>query len=165
MISISTSQTLIENSFPRADAPKNRRGAIAVETAVVGGVFLIFLISLLQLANLILIYNSMSSAARVAVREAIVRGNQTQPPKTSWGPVRVQQQVNGNHEVSALLRRNIWGIKPSQVQVVVEWPSGTNQTGDDVSVTLTANQVKLPVIIRWLPALTIRTKSTMRIMN
>lgn len=144
---------------------RNRTGAVAVEAAVMVTVMLILIISLLELCNLILLHNSMASAARGGVREAIVHGSKAAPQKSVWGPVRIQQAANGNHEIMGTIRKHLQGISPARVQVVVEWPEGTNTFGDDVSVQLTVNNTHLPRIIRWMSPTTLHARSTMKITN
>ncbi len=140
-----------------------RRGTVTIEFAVVGTLLLVLMISLLQLAGTIRLYNSLSVTARQAARTAIVHGSQAAPEKPVWGPGQISQNANGNHQIMSVIRKHLKGTAPGNVQVEVTWPDGTNKPGNRVSVQLTVNNAQLPRLIRWMSPTTLRARSTMQI--
>src|SRR5258708_6921049 len=63
-----------------------RRGAVAVESAIVLGLLFMLLFAIFDLGLAAVRYNMLSGTARSIARQAIVRGAKAPPELSSWGP-------------------------------------------------------------------------------
>jgi len=86
------------------------RGQTMVEFAMVASVFLLLLFGIMQMALMVYNYNTVCSAAREAVRYAIVR-SPTSPNPATTAQI---QQIAINTAV---------GLNTSQLTVAVSWPA------------------------------------------
>lgn len=136
-----------------------------LESAVVGTLMLLLIVTVLQMALAMLMYNSLSSAARAAARMAIVRGDEAEPEQNAWGPVKLELDGESQHEIMATIMKHLRGIDPEDLSVVLEWPSGMNEAGEDVVVELTVTNDQLPRLTRLFFPEEIRARSIMQIVN
>ena len=96
-----------------------------VEFALVASIFLLLLFGVMQLALTVYNYNTVCSAAREAVRYAIVHS----PASPNAATTAQIQQIAINDAV---------GLNPSQLVVTVSWPADTrlpSQTDAQVKVS------------------------------
>ncbi|HEY1850308.1 MAG TPA: TadE/TadG family type IV pilus assembly protein [Candidatus Binataceae bacterium] len=109
------------------------RGQTMVEFAMVASVFLLLLFGIMQMALTVYNYNTVCSAAREAVRYAIVR-SPTSPNPATTAQI---QQVAINTAV---------GLNTSQLTIAVSWPADANlPTQSDARVKVSYQyQLKIP---------------------
>lgn len=111
---------------------KQRRGAAAVEFAVVAPVFFLLVFGMIEYGRMVMVQQVITNAAREATRVAVLDGSTTATVKTA--------------AINAMAGAKIT-IATSNVTVSPDPPSGA-KFGDPVSVTVTVpfNQVS------WLPS-------------
>ena len=97
-----------------------RRGAIAVEFALVFPVFVVLVFLLVELGRVLYVHNSLSYAVQVATRYAVVRGADSDDPATEA-------------EIETELKTRLEGIEPDDVTVEVTF-TPDNSAGSTVSV-------------------------------
>jgi Flp pilus assembly protein TadG len=126
-----------------------RRGAAAVEFAVIGSVFFVFVLGFIELGRGFMVQHLMTNAARQGCRVAVIEG------KTNTDVTNAVVSVLGGE-----------GISGDTVSVQVKDAAAnasTAQSGDEISVT-----VSIPTsTVSWVPAAnflvgTISGKYTMR---
>ncbi len=100
-----------------------RRGAIAVEFALVFPVFVVLVFLLVELGRVLYVHNSLSYAVQVATRYAVVRGADSDVPATEA-------------EIAVELKSRLEGIEPDDVTVEVTF-TPDNSPGSTVSVQAT----------------------------
>jgi len=133
-------------TLPPRDSLRRRRGAAMVETAVVLTVLLTLIFGTLDLALAVRQYNAVADAARQVTREAIVRGEYAGPRKSPWGPTTYVGTAADDHDISRAVLAAIVGMEPSDVNIKVEWPDGTNAIGKRVRCTVSTTYQ--PIITR-----------------
>ena len=89
------------------------RGQTALEFAMVASVFLLLLFGIMQMALTVYNYNTVCSAAREAVRYAIVRSPTSPNPATT---AQIQQ----------IAINTAAGLNTSQLTIAVSWPADAN---------------------------------------
>ena len=108
---------------------RHRRGAAAVEFAVVAPVFVLLVFGMIEFGRMVMVQQMLTNAAREGARLGVIEGNTTAD---------VQNRVDDYLEAA-----NITG---ATVTVTTLPPSGTD-TGDRISVT-----VSIPFgQVSWLP--------------
>jgi Flp pilus assembly protein TadG len=110
-------------------------GQTMVEFAMVASLFLLLLFGVMQMALTVYSYNTVCSAAREAVRYAIVHS----PGSANSATATQIQQVAINEAV---------GLDPSQLAVTVSWPPDAKlplQTDAQVKVSY-QYQLKIPFL-------------------
>ncbi len=95
------------------DSGWGKAGQTMVEFALVASVFLLLLFGVMQMALTVYNYNTVCSAAREAVRYAIVHSPSSANPATT---AQIQQ----------IAVNNAVGLDSSQLTVTVSWPSDAN---------------------------------------
>lgn len=125
---------------------KHRRGASLVETAFIGSVFLILVLGALDLGISVLRFNSISQAARMAVREAIVHGDLAPAGWNggNWGAVTLTVQASNTEGGATPAGALAQAARPALVAcdldattITAEWPDGSNVLERPVRVTVT----------------------------
>jgi hypothetical protein len=149
-------------SSRRAQA-ENRRGAAAVEAAVVLSVFLVLLVGSLDLALAVLRSNTLAEGARRLARAAIVRGAAAEHALGSWGPGDDSGTASDGSEPAAVIRDALVLINPAQVQYVLIWPDGGNANGQRVRAELTSSHRSLVSTLFGAGEVTLRATSVMQI--
>jgi Flp pilus assembly protein TadG len=139
----------------------SRRGAIALESALVLGTLSLLLLGLLELTIILLNQTSMAEGARRIARTAIVRGDRS--PTTAWGPAKLTLKGNDNHEAAEKLREILCAVPAGEVDVEIEWLDGDNTAGDRVRVTVQHTHRPIVPAWGWNTGLVLRGSSTMRI--
>ncbi len=116
---------------------KSDDGASLVEFAMVAFVFIIMLLSVVEMGLMILVYTTMVQAARAGERYAIVHGGDRTgsgvdgPSGTACAPTSCTQinTVVSNYAGAGLLNTN-------NLTITVAYPDGTNTVGSHVNVTV-----------------------------
>ncbi len=131
----------VRPSRPRLQSPHGHRdGAALIETAGVLLTWLTLLIGTLDLGLVLLRHTILQNLASKAARLAAVRGANSSPEVTPWGPATVVVTLDQAHPVANLLRSCTGGLSPAQFQVRLEWPDGDNQREHRVLVRVTTSQ-------------------------
>jgi hypothetical protein len=142
-----------------------RRGAAAVEAALVLPVFLTFLFAMLDLSLAVARYNSLSECARRAARAAIVRGERSTSPLIPLGPATWTGTAAENHPLVEEVRPLLVTMPPAQVAVRCEWPDGGHRFGQRVRVELRYEHPTLFTALFGNQPWTLSATSTMRIVH
>jgi Flp pilus assembly protein TadG len=146
----------------RADS---RRGATAVEAAIVLPVFLLIVLGALDLGIAVFHDNTLSAAARRGARQAIVHGALAAPQAISWGPTSYAGTAADASAIAQAIRPSLFTFDPSQVQINVDWLDGGNQPDQRVRVTLTYQERSVvPGFFGHAP-ISFQAVSTMRILH
>ena len=115
-----------------------RRGASLVEGAIVLMVFLTLVLGTIDLGLGVLRYHLVSETARTLARQASVRGNTDPHRWPTWGPGSVEVYAdNTASDISNFIRPYLATMDPSKVKINMDWPSGSNNVDDKVSVKIT----------------------------
>ncbi|MGC3966607.1 MAG: TadE/TadG family type IV pilus assembly protein [Pirellulales bacterium] len=123
-----------------------RRGVVVVESAIVSSVLLVILLTILDLGVTVARYNALSAAARAVARAAIVRGSESWPEMSPWGPVSFDGSAADTSEIAAMVSHSIPAIAPQDVLVDVDWIDGGNEQGRRVRVRLGYVHVPLSIL-------------------
>jgi Flp pilus assembly protein TadG len=111
--------------------------------ALVLPVFLMLVLGMLDLGIAVFRYHLLGQAAREGARQAMVHGSLT-TALTRWGPTAWSGTADatpgsaGGHSIVAAVQPFLVGFDLSQVSIQVNWPSGDNQPGDPVHVTVSS---------------------------
>ncbi|MGE3317209.1 MAG: TadE/TadG family type IV pilus assembly protein [Planctomycetaceae bacterium] len=136
---------------------------MTVEAALVLGVFLVALFSMLDLALLVLHQNTLIEASRRLSREAMVHGEKSAPERTTWGPATISGTAADNNDCGAALRPELVTFDHALVAYTIEWPDGSNTPDDAVRVTLAFNYTPLVPFVLGTSEIPLLAVSTMRI--
>ena len=145
----------------------NRRGVVAVETAVIAMLFLTLVLGMLELSIAVFRYNIVSQGARQAARLAIVRGELAPPKLDEWGPATYTGGANSGNAVSEAIKPYLTGLDLDNTRITIEWLDGSTRIQDRVHVTIvTSHEVFLPFVANLLTSgstFALRGDSTMQI--
>ncbi len=135
----------------------DRRGATALEMALILLFFLPLLLLMFDLGIAVFRYNVLAEAARQAARRAIVHGSMAHQP---WGPEAFSGTATDPHELVADddFQQFLNVLGPSDVNIEARWPNG-NREGKRVKLTITAPY--RPILA--LPSFGLKAESTMLI--
>jgi Flp pilus assembly protein TadG len=123
----------------RATNTRPRRGAAAVELAIVLLMLLTLIFGMIELSMAVFRYNNVSAAARRAARMAIVRGEMAPSALGNWGPTTVTGTGDSSDAVVSAVAPSLIGLEPSDTTVTLEWPDGDTKVGSRVRVTIASN--------------------------
>ncbi len=122
----------------RANSP--RRGAAAVETAIVMLVLLTLIFGMLELTIAIFHYHIVAQGARQGARLAIVRGKMAPPELPEWGPTAIIDiAADSTVPVAVAMQPYLTGLDLSVTKISVEWPDGSTQLESPVRFTVTTD--------------------------
>jgi Flp pilus assembly protein TadG len=122
----------------KPDARKHRRrGATAVEAAIVLSGLFVVLFGMLDLGLGVLEYNTLAEASRRLCRQAIVHGQMAAPQMTVWGPTSVSGTAADGSAYAQALSPELATFELNQVKYTIAWPDGSNQYDSRVQVTVT----------------------------
>tara|TARA_R110002072_G_scaffold13481_2_gene56878 strand:- start:83216 stop:83674 length:459 start_codon:yes stop_codon:yes gene_type:complete len=142
-----------------------RRGAVVIEGAVVLSVILILLLGMLDLAMGVLRFNLVSEAARRGTREAIVRGELSEPERASWGPSTFNGSAADSSEIATTIRSALVALEPANVSITAEWPDGGNAMNDRVRILVSYQHQPIVPFLFGTEPIVLRGASTMRIQH
>ncbi|WP_254509777.1 TadE/TadG family type IV pilus assembly protein [Anatilimnocola floriformis] len=140
---------------------RQRRGAVAVESAIILGGLSLLLLGMLELSLMLLNHTTMSEGARRVARAAMVRGDRS--PTQVWGPTKLTLKANDNHAAAEALRSILCAVPAADVQLEIEWLDGDNSAGDRVRVTVQHTHKPIVPAWGWNSGLVLRGSSTMQI--
>lgn len=139
-----------------------RRGATMTETAIVLMIFLVLIFGMLDLGIMVARQQMLAQAARGGARAAIVRGEYADV-LGSMGPTEITGYASDNHAVAAAARPYLVLMTPSNVRLRVTWPNGTNEFGEPVRVSTSADFTPIVTFIFGSPTWTLTGTSEMPI--
>lgn len=143
---------------------RRRSGAVAVEGAIVLSVFLVVLMTMLDVSLAAARYNALSECVRRAGRMAIVRGERS-PASRQFGPATWEGTAQDSHAVTSPLRPLLIAMPSDKVQIRMTWPDGGNKVGQRVRIELSYSQKPtVPVLLGTKPW-TLTAATTMRIVH
>ena len=146
--------------------PNVRRGATAVEAAVVLPIALLALFAILDLGLASLRYNVLAEAARRLARAAVMRGEET-PSEigNDWGPTEIIATAADSIDPAVTIHPLLPTMDPADVSIRMTWPDATNNAGSRVRVELQyQHQPLVPGFNPW-GAIQLESSSQMRIVN
>ncbi len=109
-------------------AARARRGAAVTEMAVILPVLLLFVLGIIDFAQIMYAYGAVSEAARVGARYAIVHGAASSAPV---GPTANDATVQAEVQAAAL------ALNTANLTVASNWAQGSNEPNCPVTVTAT----------------------------
>jgi Flp pilus assembly protein TadG len=125
-----------------------RKGATAVECAIVLSAFFVILFGMLDMGLAVLDYNTLTEATRRLSRQAIVHGQLAAPQMTVWGPTTVTGTAADGTAYAQALSPELATFNLSDVHYAISWPDGTNSLDSRVQVTVTYDyQPMMPLIL------------------
>ena len=108
---------------------RQERGQAIVEFALTALIFLTLLVFIMDGSRIFWNYLTVTEAARVGARYAIVHGAQCLPPTAAVGP--------GNYSaLTAHVTSRAVGLTPANLTVTPTWPTG-NRAPSSVTVSIT----------------------------
>ncbi len=116
-----------------------RRGAVAVESAVVASVFLTLTLGILDFGLAVLNRNTLQAAACRLARSAIVRGARSADIQVPWGSATLTGHAGDGSDPAGVIAPILAVMPPDEVRIRMEWPDGDNGVGQRVRVTLNYN--------------------------
>lgn len=143
----------------------DRRGSMVLEGAIVLNVVLILLLGMFDLAIGVLRFNLVSEAARRGTREAIVRGELSEPELTSWGPSTFNGTAADSSEIATVIRSSLVACEPENVAITAEWPDGGNACDDRVRILVSCQYQPIIPFLFGTDPIVLRGASTMRIQH
>jgi Flp pilus assembly protein TadG len=99
-----------------------------VELALILPVFLVFILGIIDFAQIMYAYGTVSEAARVGARYAMVNGSRAASPV---GP------TANDANVASVVKQYAPALDPSRLTITSSWGSGNNQANSPVTVTVT----------------------------
>jgi len=113
---------------------RSDRGSTLVEFGLVAVMFVILLVSVVEIARMMLVFNTIANSARAGARYAIVHGvnrsgSGVNGPSGPGSTTQVETVVKNFAKAGLLTSSN--------VTVTVTYPSGNNKAGSPVRVTAT----------------------------
>ncbi len=143
----------------------NRRGAVAVEAAIVLGLLFMLLFVIFDLGLAAARYNMLSGTARSIARQAIVRGAKASTELSPWGPGEYAGNAADSAEMARIAAPLLATMDPADVVLEVSWPDGDNEVGNRVHVHLSFVHRPFVPLLNLAGSFTLRADSTMRIMH
>ncbi len=153
----------VESRKHRTRAMAARRGATAVELAIVLLVFLTLVLGMLDLGIAVFRSHVLAHAAREGTRKAMVHGSLA---VEEWAPVAFSGPADADgHPIVGLIRPSLTGLDLSEVTVGIDWPEEDNSILKPVRVTLSTPYQPIMLFIFGNPTYTIQHTSTMLIVH
>ena len=113
---------------------RSERGSTAVEFALIAVMFVILLMSIVEIARLMLVFNSVANAARAGARYAIVHGVD-RTGSGVYGPSGPGSTTQVETVVQNFAKAGL--LTTSNLTITVTYPNGNNKAGSPVRVTVT----------------------------
>ncbi|HEV2294146.1 MAG TPA: TadE/TadG family type IV pilus assembly protein [Tepidisphaeraceae bacterium] len=139
-----------------------RRGAAAVELALVLMVLLILIFGTLDVGMLIFRYTVVSQGARQGARQAIVRGAMS-TKLTKWGPAAYDGTAAGTDEIAQAIAPFLGGLNLNETNISIRWPNGSNEPERTVRVTVQTTYQPATLFLFGNPTWAVSAVSTMQV--
>jgi len=142
-----------------------RTGAAILESALILPVLMFVLFGMLDLSLAAVRYNALADASRRIAREVILHGAVAPTSSGMWGPASFSGTAASNSVIVASIQNTLPTMARGDVNVSVTWPDSDNSPRDPVRVEVSyVHRPIVPAISIWGP-LTLRSVSTMHIVN
>jgi Flp pilus assembly protein TadG len=123
--------------IPNISRLEREEGASLIEFSLIAVMFIIVLLSVVEMGRMILVYTTVANAARAGARYAIVHGQERTgsgvngPSGPSCGPSSCTQinTVVQNFAAAGL-------VNTANLTIAVAYPNGSNAAGSPVTVTV-----------------------------
>lgn len=152
----------MKRNSTKGNRRQQRRGAAAIEGAVVLAALALLLLGMLELSLLLLNHTALAEGSRRVARAAIVHGDRC-GSLGEWGPAEVTVTADANHPAAAVLREMLFAVSPADVQLQIRWLDNDNSAGDRVQITVRHNHQPLVPAWGWNTGLVLQSTSTMQI--
>jgi len=124
-----------------------RSGAVTLEAVIVLPVFLLMVLGTIDVGMAVFRYNTLSQAARLGARQAIVHGKEASLTGV-WGPTAINEPVTSTSvPIVAAVAPTLANCPPGETRVQVTWTAGQNKIGDPVRVTVTSEYTPM---LSWI---------------
>ena len=141
-----------------------RRGAAAVEAAIMLPVFLILVLGMIDLAVGVSRKQMVCQAAREAGRLAMVRGSMAPSQLGQWGPTTFgPAPAESTDPIAKAVAAKLGGLRPSAVTLKLEWLDGSNTPESRVRATVTTTYQPVVTYIFGPTPITLTATSTVLI--
>jgi Flp pilus assembly protein TadG len=133
----------------------SRRGSALVEFALTAFLLLMVMFAVIEMQRMLLVYTTLSNAARVGARYAITHGQDRASGSGADGP-----SSPSNHTQVDLVVKNFASaglLDTSKLVITVTYPSATTAPGDPVKINV---QYTYDPIVRWFKPLEVTLGST-----
>jgi len=144
----------------RRHALRGQRGQALVEFSLVGIVFFMIVLGMIDAVRMVWNYNALAQATREGTRYAIVHGAQSTDPSGPGSSYYTAPDTDT--EVTAAVEQFAGGLDTSELAVQAEWIDGSNETGERVKVTSSYQIQPLFGFVGGL-SFTMTSSSTMKI--
>jgi Flp pilus assembly protein TadG len=138
-----------------------RRGATAIEAAIVLSGLFVVLFGMLDLGLGVLEYNTLAEASRRLCRQAIVHGQMATPQMTVWGPATLSGTAADGSAYAQALSPELATFELNQVKYTIAWPDGSIQYDSRVQVTVTYQYQPMMPFIFGSSAIPLQAVTTM----
>lgn len=134
----------------RSKQTRKRRGAAAVEAAVVLPMVIVGIFVLLDLSMMVLRQNALTAAASHIARHVSIRGADHPMDVQELGPAPLQTTVSDLGQMHAELQPLLPTFDGSEVRVGMRWHDRKNSSGYPVAIELTyTHRSILGRIVPW----------------
>lgn len=141
----------------------SRRGAAAVEGAFVLSVLLTVLFGMFDVGLAVMRQNTLTEAARLLARSAIVHGALASSQAGAWGAGTISSTGADASPAAAVVKPLLMTMDPSAVSLTLRWLDGDNQPGHRVVATLNYQHQPMTPFILGSGPINLSATSTMRI--
>ncbi len=148
----------------RQPKSNQRRGAAALETAVIYLVFLTMLLGFLDLSLAVFRSHVCAQAARQGARMAIVRGALAPPELAEWGPATYNSVANSGDAIAAAIQPFLDDVVDlGATTITIEWLDGNTDLESRVRVNISTLYSPFLTFVFGNPTWTLSGVSTMPI--
>ena len=141
-----------------------RRGAAAVEAAIVLPVFLFLVLGMVDLGVGIFRKQMVGQAARETARMAMVRGSMAPSQLGKWGPTTYgPASADASDAIARTVTPKLGGLDPANVTLKLEWLDGSNAEEKRVRATVTTTYQPVLTYIFGKSPITLSATSTIKI--
>jgi len=140
-----------------------RSGATTFESAVVLGCWTLVFAGIFDAGIATMRHNTVAHIARQATRMAIVRGSQSGPELSPWGPTTRTVNLADTSDISQAMAQYVQGLHPSAFTLKLEWPDGNNDPDSRVMATVRPSYHPIVAKAFGRSAIPMQARSTMPI--
>lgn len=142
-----------------------RQGVCAAETAITLPIALLIIFAMLDLGLVSARQNALEYSVRRICRDVTTHGSDADVVQTQWGPAPIESNAGSGIPMVQSAVQTLPTMALEDVAVSIVWPSGSNDPGDRVEVSL--RYVHDSFLYGWLPwtEWTLTSRCTMPIVN
>jgi Flp pilus assembly protein TadG len=113
---------------------RGEEGSSLVEFSLVSFLFIILLLSVVEMGRMVLVYNTMANCSRAGARYAIVHGGDRTIVSGVDGPSGPGNTIQVETVVKNYAKAGL--VNPANLVVTVAYPNGSSKAGSPVTVTV-----------------------------